>query len=64
MNALQNSLHLFLRNLLVLEQGQDLVEYSLVFTLIAFGCVTGMGTVATGINTVFSAVSSTITTNV
>ncbi len=49
---------------LVREDGQDLVEYSLVFAMIALGSVTGMGSLATGLNDVFSTVSSTLTTNV
>ena len=64
MNTLQTSLYFFLRNLLARTEGQDLVEYSLVFSMIAFGCVSGMGYLATGINTVFSAVASTMTSNV
>lgn len=64
MNTLQTSLNFFLRNLLARTEGQDLVEYSLVFSMIAFGCVSGMGYLATGINTVFSAVASTMTSNV
>jgi len=63
-NTLQTSLYFFLRNLLARTEGQDLVEYSLVFSMIAFGCVSGMGYLATGINTVFSAVASTMTSNV
>jgi Flp pilus assembly pilin Flp len=63
MNLLQRALHfacLFLHN----KEGQDLVEYSLVFSLIGLGAVTGMGYLATGLNEVFSTVSSTLTANV
>lgn len=63
MNVIQASL-ISLRNLLLLEEGQDLVEYSLVFAMIALGSVTGMGALASGLNDVFSNVSSTLTTNV
>lgn len=63
MNLIQTALHLA-RHLLFREEGQDLVEYSLVFALIAFGSVTGMGYLATGLNVVFSTVGSTLTTNV
>jgi pilus assembly protein Flp/PilA len=62
MNPLQTAV-CFVRNLLVRECGQDLVEYSLVFAMIALGSVTGMGYLASGINTVFSTVGSTLTTN-
>lgn len=54
----------FFRTLLIHENGQDLVEYSLVFAMIALGSVTGMGSLATGINDVFSTVSSTLTSHV
>ena len=63
MNVIQASL-ISLRNLLLPEEGQDLVEYSLVFAMIAFGSVTGMGALASGLNDVFSNVGSTLTTNV
>jgi len=40
------------------EEGQDLVEYALVVALIAFGATAGMTSLAGGINTAFSNVSS------
>ncbi|MDE3106234.1 MAG: Flp family type IVb pilin [Acidobacteriota bacterium] len=43
------------------EAGQDLIEYALVTALIAFGAITGMNTVANGINNAFSAVNSKLT---
>ena len=46
------------------EQGQDLVEYALVVALIAFGAITGMGFLATGINNAYSGVATTLTTDV
>ncbi|HXS78055.1 MAG TPA: hypothetical protein VN753_17895 [Terracidiphilus sp.] len=63
MNPLQ-ALTCFACNLLVREGGQDLVEYSLIFAMIALGSVTGMGYLASGINDVFSTVGSTLTTSV
>ena len=42
------------------EEGQDLVEYTLVVALIAFGAVTGMSELAKGINNSFSTISSTL----
>jgi len=63
MNAIQTSLYVFLRNLLSHAEGQDLVEYSLVFSLIALGCVTGMGALATSVNTVFSSTATVLTTS-
>ena len=63
MNHVQTAIDL-LRAVVAREDGQDLVEYSLVFALIAFGSITGMGHLASGINDVFSTVGSTLTTNV
>ena len=40
------------------ENGQDLVEYALVVALIAFAAVAGMNTVANGINSAFTKISS------
>jgi Flp pilus assembly pilin Flp len=63
MNVISKAVSL-LRELHINECGQDLVEYSLILAMIAFGSVTGMGYLASGINDVFSTVSSTLTTNV
>ncbi|MGB7265954.1 MAG: Flp family type IVb pilin [Terracidiphilus sp.] len=42
------------------EEGQDLVEYALLVALIALVCVTGVGNVATAVNTVFTNISSSL----
>ena len=63
MNTLVAVLHFCVR-LAFREEGQDLVEYALVFSLIAFGAITGMGYLATGINTEFSNVAATLTTSI
>ena len=42
------------------EQGQDLVEYALLVALIALVCVSGVNNVASAINSVFSAISSSL----
>ena len=63
MNLIQTAIHLF-RTLLTREEGQDLVEYSLVFAMIALGSVTGMSSLAAGLNSVFSSVGSTLTSNI
>lgn len=64
MQTLSNNLYLFVRKLLVREEGQDLVEYALVVALIAFGAIAGMGFLAAGINNAFSGISTTLTANV
>jgi pilus assembly protein Flp/PilA len=42
------------------ESGQDLIEYALVVALIALGTTAGMSTVATGINSAFTALSTIV----
>ncbi len=58
------NLYSHLKSVIGREEGQDLVEYALVVALIAFGAITGMGYLATGINNAFSGISTTLTTNV
>ena len=56
------SLRTALKNLMK-EEGQDLVEYALVVALIAFAATAGMKTLATGISTAFSNLSTTLSSN-
>jgi pilus assembly protein Flp/PilA len=42
------------------EEGQDLVEYALLVALIALVCISGVNSVASSINTVFSTISSSL----
>ncbi len=42
------------------EQGQDLVEYALLITLVALASITGVNSVASAINTVFTNISNTL----
>ena len=58
MNNLLLKLYVKFQELKNHEEGQDLVEYALVVALIAFGATAGMTSLATGINTAFSNVSS------
>jgi pilus assembly protein Flp/PilA len=43
------------------EEGQDLVEYALLISLIAFACIVGMKGLATDINAVFVALGTQLT---
>jgi Flp pilus assembly pilin Flp len=52
-----------LRTLCTREQGQDLVEYALVVSIIAFGAVTAMKGLSTEIKTAFSTISSDLGTS-
>jgi pilus assembly protein Flp/PilA len=40
------------------ESGQGLVEYLLILALVAFAATAGMGSLASGLNSAFSAVGS------
>jgi pilus assembly protein Flp/PilA len=42
------------------EEGQDLVEYALIITLVALAAASGVQGVASAINTVFSNISNTL----
>jgi len=64
MNNSLMKLYLVAKSLIEREEGQDLVEYALVVALIAFGAITGMGYLATGLNKAFSNIAATLTTNV
>ncbi len=53
-----------LKNLLLDESGQDLIEYALVAALIALGAITAMKALASGISNAFSVVSSDLSSSV
>jgi pilus assembly protein Flp/PilA len=64
MSTLSPAIYVFLRNLLIRDEGQDLVEYALVMAMITLGAVAGMGSLASGINQTFSGVATTLSANV
>jgi len=49
-----NRLRAFGRN----EEGQDLLEYALLISLIALVCVVAIGTAGTNVNTIFGNIAS------
>jgi len=51
-----------MQNVLMNEEGQDLIEYALVVALIAFAAVATMKTLATDINTVYANIGTQLTT--
>ena len=53
-----------LKAVLLQENGQDLIEYALVVSLIAFAAVAGMGTLAGDINTAFENIGTKLTASV
>jgi pilus assembly protein Flp/PilA len=42
------------------EEGQDLVEYALLVSLVALGCIASVGYVATAITTIFDHISTSL----
>ena len=60
MNNLYLKLMIKLQELKNGEEGQDLVEYALVVALIAFGATAGMLALATGLNSAFNQISTTL----
>ena len=60
MNTMLLKLYVKFQDLASREEGQDLVEYALVVALIAFGATAGMKALATGLNSAFGNISSTL----
>jgi pilus assembly protein Flp/PilA len=60
MNTLFLKMFVKVQNLMAREEGQDLVEYALLITLVALAAVAGINKVASAINTVFSNISNTL----
>jgi pilus assembly protein Flp/PilA len=53
-----------LKNLMVEESGQDLIEYALVAALVGLGAVAAMRTLSTSIQGAFTSVGTTLTSAV
>lgn len=64
MPAQLTNLRLAIGAMLADDSGQDLIEYALVVALIAFAAISGMGTLATAINTAFTNIGTTLGTSV
>jgi pilus assembly protein Flp/PilA len=54
------NLYFMLKNRFTEEEGQDLVEYALIIALVALVCVTGLQTLAGGIKTAFTNISTNL----
>jgi pilus assembly protein Flp/PilA len=48
------------QTLMLRDDGQDLIEYALLVSMIAFAATAGMQAAAGGVNTVFTTVASTL----
>jgi pilus assembly protein Flp/PilA len=60
MNNLFLTLYVKFQNLVAREDGQDLVEYALLVALIALAAITGVSSVATAVNKVFTNISGSL----
>jgi pilus assembly protein Flp/PilA len=60
MNNALLKLYLKYQQLVNGEEGQDLVEYALLVSLVALGCIASVGYVATAIKTVFTNISTSL----
>ena len=47
-------------NMLVRDEGQDLIEYALILALIALTCVSGMNHISTAINHIFTKIKKAL----
>jgi len=61
MNNMLLKLYVKFQDLVTREEGQDLVEYALLVSLIALGSIVAVGKVTTAISTVFTNISTSIT---
>ncbi len=60
MNNLLLNLYVKIQSLMNGEEGQDLVEYALLVTLIALACIAGISSVSGAISGVFTKVSTSL----
>ena len=60
MNTILLKLHIRLQNLATREEGQDLVEYTMMVALMSFAWVAGMQSAAQGVNKAFLNISTTL----
>lgn len=60
MNTLLLKLYIKIQDLVDRQEGQDLVEYVLVTSLIGFSWVAGLKSAASSINTAFTGISTSL----
>jgi pilus assembly protein Flp/PilA len=60
MNNTFLKLYVKFQNLTTGEQGQDLVEYALLLTMISLALISGISGLAKAVNTTFSNISSSL----
>ena len=60
MKSTLQKLQVKFQSLQIGEEGQDLVEYALLISMIALVCISGIGNVATALKSVFSTISTSL----
>ena len=60
MNTMLLKLYIRLQNLATQEEGQDMVEYFLVTSLLAFSWIAGVRSAAVAVNSAFNNISTTL----
>jgi pilus assembly protein Flp/PilA len=60
MNTMMMKLYVKFQDFKNREEGQDLVEYALLVSLIALAAITGVNDVATAVTKVFTSISSSL----
>ncbi|MFP5277052.1 MAG: Flp family type IVb pilin [Acidobacteriota bacterium] len=60
MNTMFLKLYVKVQELASREDGQDLVEYALLVSLVALAAIAGVNKVATAINSVFTSISTSL----
>jgi pilus assembly protein Flp/PilA len=63
MNNLMLKMFVKMQTLIMHEEGQDLVEYGLVVALVAFGATAAMSTLGKGLSSVFTVISTTLSSS-
>jgi pilus assembly protein Flp/PilA len=60
MNDMMLKMYVKFQELVNREEGQDLVEYALLVSLVALSAIAGIGKVSTALNAVFTKISTSL----
>ena len=60
MNTVAHQLHFWRRALTANEDGQDLVEYTLIIALLALAAIAGLGSIATALSSELTTIAASV----
>jgi len=60
MNNLLLKVYVTIQQLVTREEGQDLVEYALLISLISLGAIVAINSLTSGLNTIFNNISTSL----